>query len=154
MRTLSESAYVVLQKGYKLSAKHPFFPFVMFVCMPLQEHHYDPEANTGYLAWRLKTVQRNTRDGFRGHSRPNFQDSPTTQGESLLTGEQLLGEECREALSLMRHSTDKSVVKAKMRATFESRHKLLHDRDATASILDVFPRFLDTPGLVRMCREY
>ncbi|XP_062250621.1 uncharacterized protein LOC133960013 [Platichthys flesus] len=114
------------------------------------EHYYDPQANTGYLAWRLKTVQRNTHDGFRECSRPDFQDSPTTQRESLLTltGDQLLGEECREALSIMRHSTDKSVVREKMRVTFDYRQKLVHDQGATASVLDVFPRFLDTAGLI------
>ncbi|KAM7423196.1 hypothetical protein PAMA_010972 [Pampus argenteus] len=112
------------------------------------EHYYDPEANTGYLAWRLKTVQRNTHDGFRECSRPDYQDSPKTQRECLLTGDQLLGEECREALSIMRHSTDISVVGEKMRATFDYRQKLVHDQDATASVLDVFPRFLDIPGLI------
>lgn len=120
----------------------------------MQEHYYDPQANTGYLAWRLKTVQRNTYDGFRECSRPDFQDSPTTQRESLLTGDQLLGEECREAVSIMRHSTDKSVVKEKMRVTFDYRQKLVHNQDATASVLDVFPRFLDTAGLVGICRDY
>ncbi|KAM9758721.1 uncharacterized protein ACNS7B_005632 [Menidia menidia] len=112
------------------------------------EHYYDPEANSGYLAWRLKTVQRNTYDGARGGPRPNFQDSPTTQRESLLVGEQLFGEDLREALSVIRHSTDKAVVKEKMRATFEYRQKLVHDPDATSSVLDVFPRFLDTPMLI------
>ncbi|XP_051794862.1 uncharacterized protein LOC110957375 isoform X2 [Acanthochromis polyacanthus] len=112
------------------------------------EHYYDPQANTGYLAWRLKTVQRNTCDGFRECSRPDFQDSLTTHRESLLTGDQLLGEECKEALSIMRHSMDTSVVREKMRATFDYRQKLVHDHDATASVLDVFPRFLDTAGLI------
>ncbi|XP_056452582.1 uncharacterized protein LOC130387494 isoform X4 [Gadus chalcogrammus] len=112
------------------------------------EHYYDPEANTGYLAWRLKTVQRNTHDGLRGHSRPNPQGSPTTQRESLLIAEQLKDEECREAVSVIRHSTDESVVKEKMRATFEYRQKLVHDQDATSSVFDVFPRFLDIPGLI------
>ncbi|KAK1890988.1 Co-chaperone protein HscB like [Dissostichus eleginoides] len=112
------------------------------------EHYYDPDANTGYLAWRLKTVQRNTYDGFRGRSRPNFKDGPTTERESLLIGEQLFGEECREALSIIRHSTDKAVVKDKMRATFEYRQKLIHDQDATSSVLDVFHRFLDIPELI------
>ena len=101
----------------------------------MQEHYYDPQANTGYLVWRLKTVQRNTHDGFRECSRTNFQDSLTTHREYLLTGDQLLGEECREALSIMRHSTDKSVVKEKMRVTFDYRQKLVHDQDATASVL-------------------
>ncbi|XP_035760815.1 uncharacterized protein LOC102792227 [Neolamprologus brichardi] len=112
------------------------------------EHYYDPEANTGYLAWRLKTVQRNTYDGASGCHRPNFQNSPTTRRESLFVSGQLFGEECREALSVIRHSTDRSVVKEKMKATFEYRQKLVHDPDATSSILDVFPRFLDTPGLI------
>ncbi|XP_039458189.1 uncharacterized protein LOC120434349 [Oreochromis aureus] len=35
-----------------------------------------------------------------------------------------------------------------MKATFEYRQKLVHDPDATSSILDVFPHFLDTPGLI------
>ncbi|CAL8348271.1 uncharacterized protein LOC115556062 isoform X2 [Gadus morhua] len=112
------------------------------------EHYYDPEANTGYLAWRLKTVQRNTHDGLGGHSRPNPQGSPTTHRESLLIAEQLKDEECREAVSVIRHSTDESVVKEKMRATFEYRQKLVHDQDATSSVFDVFPRFLDIPGLI------
>nr|XP_046232400.1 uncharacterized protein LOC124052326 isoform X2 [Scatophagus argus] len=112
------------------------------------EHYYDPVANTGYLAWRLKTVQRNTNDGFHRSSRPNFKDSPTAQRESLLTGEQLFGEECREALSVIRHSTDNCVIKEKMRATFEYRQKVVHDKDAASSVLDVFPRFLDIPGLI------
>ncbi|KAL3983373.1 beta-galactosidase [Sarotherodon galilaeus] len=112
------------------------------------ERYYDPEANTGYLAWRLKTVQRNTYDGASGCPRPNFQDSPTTRRESLFVSGELFGEECREALSVIRHSTDRSVVKEKMKTTFEYRQKLVHDPNATSSILDVFPRFLDTPGLI------
>lgn len=99
-----------------------------------QEQFY-AEANTGYLAWRLKTVQRTTYDGFRRRSRNDFQDSPTTQRETLLIGGQLFGEECREALSTIQHSTDQSVV-------------------ITSSVLDVFQRFLDTPGLVRICIDY
>ncbi|XP_076128819.1 uncharacterized protein LOC143109895 [Alosa pseudoharengus] len=74
------------------------------------EHYYDPDANTGYLAWRLKTVQRNSFDGSHRRSRPDLQDSPTTYRESLLTSQQLFGEECREALSVIRYSTDHSVI--------------------------------------------
>ncbi|KAM9385553.1 uncharacterized protein KZ484_007049 [Pholidichthys leucotaenia] len=113
-----------------------------------REHFYDPEANSDYLAWRLKTVQRNTCDGRCQHSKPNFEGSPTTLRECLVIGGQLFGEDCKEALSVMRHSTDKAVVKEKMRATYEYRQKLVHDQDATSSILDVFPRFLDTPALM------
>lgn len=71
----------------------------------------------------------------------------TAQQQSLLTGEQLFGEECREAPSMIRHSTDKSMVKEKMSATFEYRKKRVHDQDATSPVLDILPHFLDIPGL-------
>ncbi|XP_055054374.2 uncharacterized protein [Misgurnus anguillicaudatus] len=112
------------------------------------EHYYDPQGNTGYLAWRIKTVLRNTSVGSRCNSKPVHLDGPKTRRESLLIGEQFDGEECREALSTMIHSTDEHVVKAKMRLTFEYRQKIVHDEDASISVLDVFPRFLDVPGLI------
>lgn len=48
----------------------------------------------------------------------------------------------------MRHSTDESIVKDRMRVTFCYRQKMVHDEDVAASVLDVFPRFLDVAGLV------
>lgn len=62
--------------------------------------------------------------------------------------EQLSGDECREAVSMMKHSADQSVVKEKMKATFKHRQSMVHDKDKSALVLDHFPRFLDTPGLV------
>jgi len=113
-----------------------------------KEHYYDPEGNTGFISWRIKTVQRNTFAGSRGRSKTVLQDGPKTRRESLLTCQQLFGEECREAISTIRHSSDESVVKEKMRVTFQYRQKMVGD-DASSSVLDVFPRFLDVPGLVR-----
>ncbi|XP_049338304.1 uncharacterized protein LOC125803859 [Astyanax mexicanus] len=112
------------------------------------EHYYDPVGNTGYLAWRIKTVQRNSSVGSQSYSRPSYQDSPRSRREALPDVEQLFGDECREALSTMRHSTDESVVKERMRATFQYRQKLVRDKDASMSVLDNFPRFLDIPGLI------
>ncbi|XP_076837365.1 uncharacterized protein LOC143482744 [Brachyhypopomus gauderio] len=111
------------------------------------EHYYDPVGNTGYLAWRIKTIQRNLSVGTPSHSRPSYQESPKSRREALLHVEQLFGDEYREALSTMRHSTDESVVKEKMRETFQHRQKLVHDTDASVSVLDEFPRFLDIPRL-------
>ncbi|XP_077951683.1 uncharacterized protein LOC120811737 isoform X3 [Gasterosteus aculeatus] len=111
------------------------------------EHYYDPEGNTGFISWRIKTVQRNTFAGLRGRSKTVLQDGPKTRRESLSTCQQLFGEECREAISTIRHSSDESVVKEKMRATFQYRQKMVGD-DASSSVLDVFPRFLDVPGLI------
>lgn len=113
-----------------------------------KEHYYDPEGNTGFISRRIKTVQRNTFAGLRGRSKTVLQDGPKTRRESLSTCQQLFGEECKEAISTIRHSSDESVVKEKMRATFQYRQKMVGD-DASSSFLDVFPRFLDVPGLVR-----
>ncbi|XP_077939789.1 uncharacterized protein LOC144389513 [Gasterosteus aculeatus] len=111
------------------------------------EHYYDPEGNTGFISRRIKTVQRNTFAGLRGRSKTVLQDGPKTRRESLSTCQQLFGEECKEAISTIRHSSDESVVKEKMRATFQYRQKMVGD-DASSSFLDVFPRFLDVPGLI------
>ncbi|XP_047009845.1 uncharacterized protein LOC108261749 [Ictalurus punctatus] len=78
------------------------------------EHYYDPEGNTGFIAWRIKTVQHNTCAGSRCHSKTVLQDGPKTRRESLLFCQQRFDEECREAISTIRYSTDESVVKEKM----------------------------------------
>ncbi|KAK7925061.1 hypothetical protein WMY93_007371 [Mugilogobius chulae] len=41
-----------------------------------------------------------------------------------------------------------SLIKVKMRETFEYRQKLVHDQKESSSIFEIFPRFLDTPGLI------
>ncbi|XP_043957709.1 uncharacterized protein LOC122822820 [Gambusia affinis] len=48
-------------------------------------------------------------------------------------------------MSIMKHASDQDVVKGKMEATFKH---MLHDLDQSSLILDHFPRFLDTPGLI------
>ena len=110
---------------------------------------YDPNGNTGYLQWKITTTRRNTSRGSQKHSVTVHQNTPRTPRESLVTGEQLFGDECKEAISTMRHSTDESIVKERMRVTFSYRQKLVQDEVASSSLLDVFPRFLDVGGLVR-----
>ncbi|KAI9543546.1 hypothetical protein NQZ68_008593 [Dissostichus eleginoides] len=75
-----------------------------------------------------------------------YQDGPKSKRDFLLTCEQLTGEECREAISFMMHSADESVVKEKMKATFQCRQAMIRDQQASSTVLDVFPRFLDIPG--------
>ncbi|CAL9702426.1 unnamed protein product [Knipowitschia caucasica] len=114
------------------------------------EHYYDPRSGQGYLAYRLKTVQRNTMSDSKRTS-PDLlsaeQYGPKTLRETS-TSEQLSGDECREAISAMKHSADQPLVKEKMKATFKHRQSMLHDPDQSSAILDHFPRFLDTPGLI------
>ncbi|KAI9547952.1 hypothetical protein NQZ68_012969 [Dissostichus eleginoides] len=115
----------------------------------LQEHYYDADGGSGYLAWRIKTVQRNTAvQSRRCYPSTTYQDGPKSKRDFLLTCEQLTGEECREAISFMKHSADESVVKEKMKATFQCQQAMTRDQQASSKVLDVFPRFLDIPGLV------
>ncbi|XP_071061872.1 uncharacterized protein, partial [Pseudochaenichthys georgianus] len=113
------------------------------------EHYYDADGGSGYLAWRIKTVQRNTAvQSRRCYPSTTYQDGPKSKRDFLLTCEQLTGEECREAISFIKHSADESVVKEKMKATFQCRQAMTRDQQASSTVLDVFPRFLDIPGLV------
>ncbi|KAL6458618.1 hypothetical protein MHYP_G00320900 [Metynnis hypsauchen] len=112
------------------------------------EHYYDPQNGSGYLAWRLKTVQCNSASEGKSGSTSSYKGGPKTHREMPVCGEQLSGDECKEAMSLMNHSADKTVVKDKMKATFKHRQKLVHDPEKASVILDLFPRFLDTTGLV------
>ncbi|KAF3834484.1 hypothetical protein F7725_025688, partial [Dissostichus mawsoni] len=54
----------------------------------------------------------------------------------------LEGDQCREATSLLKHSTDIEQICMKMRATFKHRQKLIHDPKQCSTVLTVFPRFL------------
>ncbi|CAJ1083779.1 uncharacterized protein LOC127531094 isoform X2 [Xyrichtys novacula] len=113
------------------------------------EHFYDPCSGSGYLAWRLKTVQRNTATQSRRSSTSTaYQDSPKRKREVLCTDKQLLGEHCHEAISFLKHSTDESAIKEKMRATFQYRQTLVQDQQCSSTVFDVFPRFLDITGLI------
>ncbi|XP_076591434.1 uncharacterized protein LOC143323468 [Chaetodon auriga] len=113
------------------------------------EHYYDPQSGSGYLAWRIKTVQRNTAAQSRRSSTSTpYQDSPKRKREVLCTDKQLLGEQCHEAISFLKHSTDESAIKEKMRATFQYRQTLVQDQQCSSTVLDVFPRFLNITGLI------
>nr|XP_046232298.1 uncharacterized protein LOC124052281 isoform X2 [Scatophagus argus] len=104
-------------------------------------------SGSGYLAWRLKTVQRNSTGEIK-KSKSCFQQGPKTSRNMCSVVKQLSGDECKEAMSVMRHSADKKLVKEKMMATFQHRQKVVQDPATTSTVLDHFPRFLDTPGLI------
>ncbi|XP_052394318.1 uncharacterized protein LOC127951447 [Carassius gibelio] len=125
------------------------FPNLKDKCSPTgYEHYYDPRSGQGYIAYRLKTVQRNSVNNLKGASKVVYQDGPKTLRKTSSATEQLSGDECTEAISMMKHSTDTPVIKDKMRTTFKYRQNLIHDPDKSSLILDYFPRFLDTPGLI------
>lgn len=47
-----------------------------------------------------------------------------------------------------RHSTDMKHVKDNMKVTFQHRQKVVQEPATASTVLDLFPRFLYTPGLV------
>ncbi len=60
--------------------------------------------------------------------------------EFLLTDKQLFGEDCHEAISFLKHATDRSVMKEKMRAMFQYRLSLVQDQPRSSPVLDCVPK--------------
>ncbi|XP_059379085.1 uncharacterized protein LOC132154211 isoform X2 [Carassius carassius] len=59
-----------------------------------------------------------------------------------------MGVLAKEGISLLSHTTEKSLIFQKMRETFQHRQELIKDPGSSVEILSTFPRFLDTKGLV------
>ncbi|XP_073713147.1 uncharacterized protein [Misgurnus anguillicaudatus] len=114
-----------------------------------EEHFYDAEGNSGYIAWRLKTVQRNNRCSRTTTSEATCERrGPGTQRAFFTSEMQLEGDRCQEAISFLKHCLDPEQVAAKMKSTFQYRQKMIHDPEKSSSVISLFPRFLDTKGLV------
>ncbi|XP_063078295.1 uncharacterized protein LOC134468284 [Engraulis encrasicolus] len=111
------------------------------------EHFYLHQSGSGYLAWRLKTVQRTSAQDHK-KSKTTFQEGPKTPRSIHSDEKQLTGDECREAISTMKHSSDTILVKNKMKATLQHRQRIIQNPESASTVLDLFPRFLDTPGLI------
>lgn len=119
------------------------------------EHYYDGESGTGYLAWRIKTIQRNLakerRGSFEGQVSYAERGSggPTVARHSKFTPEIVLSEdECKEAIAFMNHSADEDAIKKKMKLTFDYRRKMVLDPMQSSDLLTIFPRFKDIKGLI------
>ncbi|XP_078790008.1 uncharacterized protein LOC144981320 isoform X3 [Oryzias latipes] len=90
---------------------------------------------------RLLDITRNPRLQLHAIGGPKFQRSVVVEEP------QLDGDACQEAMSLLNHATDTTLIFRKMRETFQHRQKLVNDSDKALDILSIFPRFLDTKGL-------
>ncbi len=121
---------------------------VLFFPPILQEHFYDAASGSCYLAWRLKTVQRNNSRHTERKNKPNSeQGGPNIRRDSRLE-HQLEGDALVEAISLLAHTGVEETIFEKMRQTFRYRQELVHNADMATNILKTFPSFLDTKGLV------
>ncbi|XP_039618281.1 uncharacterized protein LOC120534768 [Polypterus senegalus] len=90
---------------------------------------------------------------------PALRDPYSSKGYSHETGgpsrrrkiedtEQLDGDACREAISLLLHTADETEVRQKRKQTFKHRQELVHNPERSTDILKIFPRFLEVKGLV------
>lgn len=116
----------------------------------LKEHFYDAESGSGYLAWRLKTIQRKSASSTSRDSSSQLTDGgPTARRDSSYSPEMTLSkDQCREAVSLMKHCSDDATIKQKMKMTFEYRRNMIFDPEKSSDVLTEFPRFKDIKGLV------
>ncbi|XP_045067959.1 uncharacterized protein LOC121555062 [Coregonus clupeaformis] len=113
------------------------------------DHYYDPESGSGYLAWRLKTIQRKTAEE-RGAS---VSKSPKVGGpgrdrQPFTYDREPSDEDVEAAIAVLRHSADENTVREKMKMTFIYRQAMVNDEAKSSDVFSVFPRFLDTPGLI------
>ncbi|XP_030578190.1 uncharacterized protein LOC115774866 [Archocentrus centrarchus] len=108
------------------------------------EHFYDIQSNKGFLEWRLKTVQRQSRTASSSLKKVVLKGGPTSLRPTVVTtGDQQTGDDCMEAISFLNHTTDRDLVFHKMRDTFQYRQQILHNPQHSADVLQIFPRFLD-----------
>ncbi|KAK7879253.1 hypothetical protein WMY93_033966 [Mugilogobius chulae] len=142
------------------------------------EHFYSAEGGgTGFLAWRLKFVQKEASDGQKKKSQtPSPKGNLSTTCVALYQGidkikmlvlniftggpkadrdpiqdrnESMLTEnQCCEAIALMKHTTDEGLIKEKMKQTFHYRQNIIRDPEKSSDIFTMFPRFLDITGIV------
>ncbi|XP_076740531.1 uncharacterized protein LOC143418700 [Maylandia zebra] len=112
------------------------------------EHFYDIQSNKGFLEWHIKTVQRQSKSPTASQNRVELKGGPTSRRKFGFTNDQQTRDQCMEAMSLLHHTTDQDIVFQKMRETFYYRQQILHDPQESANILQMFPRFLDTKGLI------
>lgn len=116
--------------------------------MSQQEHFYCGERNTGYLAWRLRTISRNKGQRVVKAATVPQAQGPNRQRSAAIVLQQLDGDACREAISFLVHSADEASVFEKMKMTFQHRQDLVRDPLRTVDVFKTFPRFLDVKGLV------
>lgn len=113
----------------------------------LKEHYFDPQSGEGYLSWKIKNIQRNCSQK-RGRSSQSFCGGPTAERRASNISDDLSEEECKDAISFMKHCSDETTIKQKMQATFQYRRRLIKDPNKYGDVLLEFPRFKDMKGLV------
>ncbi|KAL7868765.1 hypothetical protein SRHO_G00101490 [Serrasalmus rhombeus] len=83
------------------------------------EHYYDPESGSGYLAWRLKTIQRKTAEERSASGSKSPKVCGPGHGRRSFTSDDVpTNEDVEAAIAVLRYSADEDTVCAKMKTTF------------------------------------
>ncbi|XP_042562130.1 uncharacterized protein LOC122131465 [Clupea harengus] len=112
------------------------------------EHYYDPESGSGYLAWRLKTIQRKSSEERGGSVSRSPKVGGPSHGRQPFISDKVQSDDVEAAIAVLRHSADEDTIREKMKTTFIYRQAMVNDESKAADVFLVFPRFLDTPGLI------
>ncbi|XP_062314216.1 uncharacterized protein LOC134018337 isoform X2 [Osmerus eperlanus] len=113
------------------------------------EHYYDPESGSGYLAWRLKTIQRKIAEEKGASESKSPKTGGPGHGRQPITSDQVpTDKEVEAAIAVLRYSADEDTIREKMKTTFVYRQAMVNNADKSADVFLVFPRFLDTAGLI------
>ncbi|KAF6729225.1 CD209 antigen [Oryzias melastigma] len=115
------------------------------------EHYYNAEDGSGYLAWRLKFVQKEASNGQKkaGRLPRTLTGGPIADRGCFREEDSQMTDSLRsEAIALMKHTADEGTVKRKMKQTFNYRQQMIHDPVKSSDIFLEFPRFLDVEGLI------
>ncbi|XP_067288485.1 uncharacterized protein [Pseudorasbora parva] len=92
------------------------------------EHYQSAEDGSGYLSWRIHSLQKEASGGRMKHPRQPQTGGPTADRDPYKEESWLNDEcQCQEAIALMKHTADEAVVKEKMRLTLAYHQKMLHD---------------------------
>lgn len=90
-------------------------------------------------------------ESAKGPSGDDMSGGPTVRRESDFVPETALSDdECKEAISLMKHSADEDTIKKIMKLTFVYRRNMILDPKQSSDVLSDYPRFKDVKGLVNI----
>jgi len=79
---------------FKLTAVAKLFYFQHGILLSSQEHFYDIQGNTGFLQWRMKTVQRKSRTISTTKDKVELTGGPTSTRTFGIMDDQRMGDDC------------------------------------------------------------
>lgn len=121
-----------------------------------QELFYNPKDRSGYLTWRLRTVNRII-DSYNIPKKAKIQAqkivllASSSPENPRIPDSQINENQEKEIVEWLKNAsptTQLAGIEIRMRQSLKYRRTIILDPKLSKNILIEFPRFLDTPGLV------